>query len=82
MKIMYLKSENGCWGVVKYDGVAGFSPEGAEPPRLSAAAPQHPGVTTPAWEGVHEMRGVYTYRPSACASEQNTGITFGGRTVW
>lgn len=40
--------------------VAGFSPEGAEPPRLAAAVPQHPGVTAPTWEGVHEMRGVYT----------------------
>lgn len=69
MKIMFLKSENGCWGVVKCGGVAGCSPAGAEPPRLAAAAPQHPGVTTPACEGVHGMREVYTYSPSTCALE-------------
>lgn len=70
MKIMFLKSENGCWGgSVKCGGVAGFGPEGAEPPRLAASAPQHPGVTAPAWEGVYEMHGLYAWSPSACASE-------------
>lgn len=28
-----------------------------EPPRLAAAAPQHPGVTAPAWEGFTKRVG-------------------------
>lgn len=51
-------------GFVKCGGVAGFSPGRAEPPRLAAAAPQHRGVTAPALEGIHEMRGVLHLKPS------------------